>query len=359
MFAAVTFLHVLIQILKIIGIVLLCLIGLIVLILLAILLIPIRYRLEGRRITDSAEPVYGYGKISWGANALRLKVDYEDKGLHIYAKGLWLWIYDSWQEMDDKHNRIAKFVMKKLGMIEDEEPEAQSGKSGGKPSKEKPETGQKADPKQEKDDDLDWDEEPEQPAKPPAETEESKKQKADRKKNSEKQKAAKKQEPDEKEDTRKDTDSFFDKLDQQVSAKYHALVRKIEGIYNNLMEKKKKVESILKLLGQDFTQRFLKNTLKNIGRIIAHVLPTSLKGWIHFGIADNPELMGKILMWIGMFYPIYGKSVKVEPEFDRSFGDFDLVIKGRIRIGYIFLCILRIVLKKDTFKLLNYLRNEM
>ena len=68
---------------------------------------------------------------------------------------------------------------------------------------------------------------------------------------------------------------------------------------------------------------------KRLFKIIAHVLPKKISGYIKFGFAD-PSVTGKTLAVICMFYPIVPEKLSLEPHFDEAVMECDVNIKGRI-----------------------------
>lgn len=61
-----------------------------------------------------------------------------------------------------------------------------------------------------------------------------------------------------------------------------------------------------------------------------HIFPRKIQGKIEFGF-DDPSLTGRVLAIAGICYPLYGKSIKITPYFDRKILEGELKVKGKIR----------------------------
>ncbi len=61
-----------------------------------------------------------------------------------------------------------------------------------------------------------------------------------------------------------------------------------------------------------------------------HILPGKVEGEIEFGFED-PSLTGRVLAVAGICYPLYGNSIKITPYFDREILEGKIKLKGRIR----------------------------
>ena len=65
-------------------------------------------------------------------------------------------------------------------------------------------------------------------------------------------------------------------------------------------------------------------------KIFLHIRPGKIKGEIRFGCED-PALTGQILAVAGICYPLYGKSFSLYPYFDRKILEGKVEFRGRIR----------------------------
>lgn len=89
-------------------------------------------------------------------------------------------------------------------------------------------------------------------------------------------------------------------------------------------------------LGKDIVIRFFK-----------HVLPQKLRGTITFGFSD-PADTGYVTGIAAVFYPKYGESFSLYPDFERKVFAAQCEGKGRIRLGYILVLVVSILREKSV-----------
>ena len=73
--------HVILTILKILGIILLVLLGLLLVIVLSVLFVPVRYRLEGEKLSPGWSEANGQVRVSWLLHLIHLRIQYREKEL--------------------------------------------------------------------------------------------------------------------------------------------------------------------------------------------------------------------------------------------------------------------------------------
>ena len=98
-------LHIILLILKIIGITLLVIIGLLLLILLTVLLVPIRYQIVAEHGKEVLKMDAG---ASWFLHLLNARVTHLEGILHIRVKALWITLYDNLQPKPPKKEKLGK-----------------------------------------------------------------------------------------------------------------------------------------------------------------------------------------------------------------------------------------------------------
>ena len=73
--------HVILTILKILGIILLVLLGLLLVIVFSVLFVPVRYRLEGEKSSPGWSEANGKVRVSWLLHLIHLRIQYQEKEL--------------------------------------------------------------------------------------------------------------------------------------------------------------------------------------------------------------------------------------------------------------------------------------
>lgn len=91
----------------------------------------------------------------------------------------------------------------------------------------------------------------------------------------------------------------------------------------------------------------------NAGRLLKHICPRRIKGWVHFGTSD-PALTGELLGGLSIFFAMCGQGVRVTPDFEREVLEGELEIKGHLR-GIVLLIL---IIKIHPLQLIRYFRRE-
>ena len=86
------------------------------------------------------------------------------------------------------------------------------------------------------------------------------------------------------------------------------------------------------------TRKYLKKYL--IG-LIKHIGPRKVKGYIRYGFGD-PCKTGQVTGYLSLLPFVYSKHFSLQPDFYEKIIDTELLIKGRIRLGYIIRIVLNI-----------------
>ena len=130
--------HIVLLILKILGILLLVLLGLLLLVLLAVLFVPVRYQLQGMWKEDKWASV----KVSWLLSVISFKGAYEmEKGLTGSLRVLWfkLWTMgdESAEKIEEAEETAEKTVKKaaEKAVTADYEDKAEKAEAGEKAEK--------------------------------------------------------------------------------------------------------------------------------------------------------------------------------------------------------------------------------
>ena len=122
--------------------------------------------------------------------------------------------------------------------------------------------------------------------------------------------------------------------------KKESFLKKIKGKIKSLKEAKANLDKLpwreWLELGKDILIRFLK-----------HVLPRKLEGSIAFGTGD-PEYTGYITGIAAIFYPKYGEHFSLYPDFERKMFEAKCKGRGRIRPGYMLVLVVSILKEKSV-----------
>ena len=142
-------------------------------------------------------------------------------------------------------------------------------------------------------------------------------------------------------------------LDDKLYKLSESLEKKLDENQRKINDTRKKIDHIMQFLDRDYVQRTIKRILKIVKILLKTIKPKKSKGYIHFGLnspADTGDMLGKI----SAFYPLYGKWLNINPDFDYKVIEGDLNIKGRIRLYHIAFPVLWMIIGRDfrrTYKL--------
>lgn len=336
-------LHVLLFILKILGIILLAVLGLILAGILLALFVPVRYRADGSFYKVSR----GEACISWLFRAFQAMVSWEEK-LVVTVKVLWLQPFqetlwergpeaedtgneDPWAGMDDCFPAYG--------------PEEEPSGAGG--SREEPVSGPEAwreeesaapDPRREKlpEGGVPW---PEEEAGIPVDQEPEMVHMAELL-------GAEEESPDRLPEQNGMEEA--EKCPSRLERLKDAAVRMRERLHSAKMKYRK----LKRTLTDEENQKTFRLVRRQIFRLIRHLLPQTLKGTLRFGFED-PSYTGQVLAAVSPFYGVYARSFTLIPEFDEKILEGEVHIRGRIRASTVLWTVGRVFLNKNFRRLLR------
>lgn len=273
-------LHILLGILKVVGILLLILVGLILLGILLLLFCPVVY--EGEAYKD-ASAYGGYLKISWLFHILSFRMFFGN------------------QEQGNGYSvKIFGIPMEKVGKL-------LKGKK-----KEKKPTGSQELSAMEVYQQKDQQKEPEKETKAFAEEPVGK--------------------------------SAEESEEESLTEKFSAFFRKIWLTGKKNCDKIEKIRNILE------SERFarLKTLFLYHGkRTVLHVRPRKVRGYLKIGTED-PCITGELLAVAGIFFPVYGEHITIEPYFEKNILEGTIFLKGRIYGGFFVHLAIKLFLDSDV-----------
>ncbi|QJU14482.1 hypothetical protein [Blautia pseudococcoides] len=115
----------------------------------------------------------------------------------------------------------------------------------------------------------------------------------------------------------------------EILKKIFALPGKIKAAFVNFRRTAKEIYGKIKqgkeLLSSESFLGVKTLIFGELGTLMGHVRPRKLKGDIYFGF-DDPALTGQVLAAASIFYPFYGRGFSLHPYFDR------VILEGRAQI---------------------------
>mgnify|MGYP005900217579 CR=1 FL=1 len=375
--------HILLLILKIIGIILLSVIGLLLLAVLSVLFVPVRYKAKG----DYHKEFTGKLHIGWFLNALRLDASF-DKELKARARVLFFTLYDSDKNKDeakagksyntsDTHSSGDKNRNKdkEKNVFDDMKDETaggdiavseagsvkRSGHEGDTQRTEKPvekkneaEAGKTSDKKN-----VGQTEGAEcvgNAEKPPSEVKKAEngtsvivnKVNGETGANSD-GKISEKQ-PDI--TSAKKTPGIIVRLKKRIYSltdKVKSIIkktkRKIRAVIRSKDKLKKKIDDIKMIINDEANKEMVRLLYSQLKALFKEIMPVKYKINIHYG-CDDPYRTGQLLMYISVFYGLSGINMNITPDFNEKILEGDIYIKGRVRICKLLMIVFRVYRNK-------------
>lgn len=333
--------HILLLILKIIGIILLSVIGLLLTALLVLLFVPVRYRIN----LDYHCRFTGRISAGWLFRLIRLELSYSKEGFRTFAKVLFFSLYDSRkadktvEESDRTHNKNKN----KEKNVFDGMPQEASGSEemvSATDSNIKPKQTYNAG-KQAVDTVLEEKPEPIKYSRPAKE---------DKKDNQTKDKTVKNS----KAVKNNKADKFAGKGKKAAMLKNkfrHISCRIKDGIKAAVANKNKlkaKTESIKQIINDADNKEMMSVIVNQSKTLFKELMPVKYKVNVHYGFND-PYITGKLLVYISIIYGLSGVDMNITPDFDNEIIEGDIFLKGRIRI-YKLLLIAFNIYRNDRFR---------
>lgn len=293
--------HILLWILKIAGILLLLVLGLLLLGILTILFVPVRYEMSADGDIEEPEKITGKISIRYFFRLIRFHAVYENQKFHWTAGIAWKKIGQDKEEKPEEETVPEK---PETGM---QKPEEQGNKIEESPSP-KMETVKKEKPSQEK----------------------QQKRKKETEKNTEKKPQSRKEEKKE---------SRWKRILEKIKYTFQRICDKIK----TLSETKDRIEKFIK---DEVHQAAFKKGKEVLVRFLKTWMPREARGYVEYGF-DDPYYTGKLLSYLALFYPFFGRWLQIVPDFEKTALKGSIYIKGHLRMNHLAAAAVRLVADKN------------
>ena len=307
-------LHIILTILKIIGILILVVLALLLTVIGVVLFVPIRYRVNGKKDEES---FFVKAEVYWLLHLFRIKAVYPEPG-RVIVKILCFTIYDSGKvDESEKSQRKKKEENSKV--------KKKNVKSN---SKEKEKKLQKEVQTNEKDGKI----------KENTEKEANERKTAAPEQNIELSTNAQ---------AEAGTEPQKGKIGQAIN-KMKAIIQKVLSILKNirytitrLCDKIKEIwaniQYYVEVFHEEETNKAFLMCKQQLYKIWKNISPSKCRVQLKIGTGE-PDTTGYILAVHGMLYPLIGNNVMIEPDFEKQVLEGTVFIKGRITI-FVLLCV--------------------
>lgn len=136
---------------------------------------------------------------------------------------------------------------------------------------------------------------------------------------------------------------LFRKLDQTIAD----MKKKILNLRETIQEILEKKDKYLGFLTQEEHKRAESSALRELLHIMKKIRPRKLEGTVHFGFED-PSQTGKIYGAACVLYAWYPKRFEIIPDFEQEIIECDIRLKGKIRLIVFAAAAVKLLLNKDV-----------
>ncbi len=293
--------HILLLILKIIGIILLVLIGILVALVLLLVFVPFCYRVEG---SYYREKPYALARIRYLFPLLQVFVKYESENLIGQVNVFGIKVYDLFAEKEEKvESTPPKETSSDEKEIQPKEDEAAQTKTEITEVLEET-TGEEIEEEKEL--------------------------------------------------------TFIEKIKkfiETIKEKYRAFLQKIKDIRDKGLQLKEKAAYYYNIWQKDYTQRAFQKAKTSLYKLWKSIRPKKGLVKFHFGTGE-PGSTGQMCGYIGMLYPFVGKYVMIEPDFENKIYEGDFYFKGHITLFALLKVVWVVLFDKDIKRLRKILMSS-
>ena len=155
---------------------------------------------------------------------------------------------------------------------------------------------------------------------------------------------------------------IFSKLAEFLRALFRTIgqvFRKIRYTIHNICDKIRNVRENIGYYHSVLTSEEGHATLalvkRELGNLFKHIAPRKFKLELHFGF-DDPSTTGQVMGIAGMLYPLWNYDITLRPDFEQKVMAGKVYIRGRIRVFTLIRIAWRVYFNKNLKKVLAKLK---
>ena len=135
------------------------------------------------------------------------------------------------------------------------------------------------------------------------------------------------------------------------------ILRAVQSFFQKITAALQKMNRFRELLfSEEFTGAF-RLARGSAGKLIRHVRPRKIRGYLKFGF-DDPCYTGLCLGAVSVIYPWYCRTLKIEPDFRHKELEADLYLRGRVFGVYALYIFIKIYFDKNVKYMINRFRDK-
>ena len=145
------------------------------------------------------------------------------------------------------------------------------------------------------------------------------------------------------------------KLKKWIRKIYGKTKNFIRSLTKNAKDLKEKVCEIKKFITDNRTKEAYRFTKKYVSSLLKHVFPKKIQGKVNFGCKE-PDETGKMLGYIAMIcstFHVNMKNIAIIPDFENKVLNGNIKLKGHFTLGIVLYYCLRVYFKKEVNEIIK------
>lgn len=168
--------------------------------------------------------------------------------------------------------------------------------------------------------------------------------------------ATEKEKPDKKKSKIKNVIDKITHIYDTIKNRIKKFIKLLKDTYNKVNGAKEKltnkIEEIKSMVNDAENRELVSLIISQIKRLFKEIKPKKYDINVHFGFQE-PDVTGKVLMYIAVFYGITGLNINIKPEFEEKIFEGDCYLKGRVRVITLLLIALKVYKNKRFKQIIN------
>lgn len=150
--------------------------------------------------------------------------------------------------------------------------------------------------------------------------------------------------------------SFFSSIISNIKKFFLKIKYIFNSIYGTIIKTFSNIGYIINFLKEDSTKEAFSFIKSEIKELFMHIRPKKIRGHVHFGF-DDPSITGKVLGLIYIVTKGRGKKFYINPDFENQVFEGEIYIKGRIQVYKLLLIAWKIYRNENIKKIIKNRRS--
>lgn len=168
--------------------------------------------------------------------------------------------------------------------------------------------------------------------------------------------ATEKEKPDKKKSKIKNVIDKITHIYDTIKNRIKKFIKLLKDTYNKVNGAKEKltnkIEEIKSMVNDTENRELVSLIISQLKRLFKEIKPKKYDINVHFGF-EEPDVTGKVLMYIAVFYGLTGLNINIKPEFEEKIFEGDCYLKGRVRVITLLLIALKVYKNKRFKQIIN------